>query len=331
MATDDFFLVENSAVTFTFILLVLLIFSVSLFAVDLYWKCHPPKAADPRPSSDPSVSNIYTFPWYFVLEQVLLTGVHRLALRQRDHLQRDSPPWLPSRAQERPWHRGHVGETLCRVATIFHPTDRNISSTTKVNHLLRACTQQTSHAEAPTSQIQKIKNSPSLRIYSSFFTSAGQVAALDPSLAFPGVPLHAPAPLLVAVSPSLALLPRTARAAQLPRQPKILGQAGESLFAQPWFWAEIKAKNNWKFTIVINSGIVWIKDVANFITTMNKRFWAKYLSQAFFGLYKISSPLTIKRTQRILREKREARKRGWLSWGAKKLKYVHKFPIGGQN
>ena len=60
VATDDFFLVENSAVTFTFILLVLLIFSVSLFAVDLYWKCHPPKAADPRPSSDPSVSNIYT-------------------------------------------------------------------------------------------------------------------------------------------------------------------------------------------------------------------------------------------------------------------------------
>jgi len=55
VATDDFFLVENSAVTFTFILLVLLIFSVSLFVVDLYWKCHPPKAADPRPSSDPSV------------------------------------------------------------------------------------------------------------------------------------------------------------------------------------------------------------------------------------------------------------------------------------
>ena len=101
-----------------------------------------------------------------------------------------------------------------------------------------------------------------------------------PRIACPGFPLHAPAPLLVAVSPSLALLPRTARAAQLPRQPKILGQAGESLFAQPWFWAEIKAKNNQKFTIVINCGIVWIKDVANFITTMNKRFWAKCLSQA---------------------------------------------------
>ena len=55
MATDDFFLLENSALTFTFILLVLLIFSVSLFAVDLYWKCHPPKAPEPRPSSDPNV------------------------------------------------------------------------------------------------------------------------------------------------------------------------------------------------------------------------------------------------------------------------------------
>ena len=31
-----------------------------------------------------------------------------------------------------------------------------------------------------------------------------------PRIAFPGFPLHAPAPLLVAVSPSLALLPRTA-------------------------------------------------------------------------------------------------------------------------
>ena len=59
VATDDFFLLENSALTFTFILLVLLIFSLSLFAVDLYWKCHPPKAADPRPTSDPNVKTTF--------------------------------------------------------------------------------------------------------------------------------------------------------------------------------------------------------------------------------------------------------------------------------
>lgn len=44
VATDDFFLLENNALTFTFLLVVMLLFSMSLFVIDCYWKSQPTKA-----------------------------------------------------------------------------------------------------------------------------------------------------------------------------------------------------------------------------------------------------------------------------------------------